>query len=513
MNSTGRIFTLNSFDVKNYGTLAVLGGSTFTVTAVNSYKQFLGATTLVSSGSTLKLGASGTNVMDLTGGRLIGSGTVLAGTVKHSSGAVAPGDTDSAPGTLTVVGNYQQVTLSVVMEIDIQSPSNFDKLVVNGQATLANGNVRFTLTANGSVTPSAQLASFISATTLVGSVFQYASSSFAANLSADTRTVNVTVSNPMAPTFSCSSCTNGYCVAQDQCECFESFVGSSCDTFYCDSGCVWGVCVGPSQCQCFPGFAGELCDKPAPYNPLFAASMWCDHGCMNSSALNYNPAAIYPDGSCVFSPCLGGCTAPPKATCLDEYTLLRYQSTGTCTNNDCNYQQILVNCYSANAFCFENVTVAALCQPLPTTPTPAPEPTPAPQPTPSQSPTPLPTSAPTPSVTPTTAAPTTTTAPTPSSSEPATTPPITSSRKMIRAFCLFFSLSLIPLLVLFFFQLLFQPSCPRRPPPNRLRCRWCALSLASSSHSLFYSVVASSSRSSSTVVASASASNSIRTWS
>ncbi|MCE9542877.1 MAG: autotransporter domain-containing protein, partial [Verrucomicrobia bacterium] len=64
------------------------------------------------------------------GGTLLGSGRVI-GDVRVDGGNVSPGN---SPGTLTVTGNYS--VSSGALNIEVASPSNYDKVVVTGVATL-----------------------------------------------------------------------------------------------------------------------------------------------------------------------------------------------------------------------------------------------------------------------------------------------------------------------------------------------------------------------------------------
>ncbi len=62
---------------------------------------------------------------------LKGAGTIFGNVVNN--GVVAPGN---SPGTLTVNGNFTQSS-SGALEIEVASPTNFDRLIVSGQASLA----------------------------------------------------------------------------------------------------------------------------------------------------------------------------------------------------------------------------------------------------------------------------------------------------------------------------------------------------------------------------------------
>ncbi len=64
------------------------------------------------------------------GGMLMGSGRII-GDVRVQGGTVSPGN---SPGTLTVTGNYS--VSSGALNIEVASPSNYDRVVVSGAASL-----------------------------------------------------------------------------------------------------------------------------------------------------------------------------------------------------------------------------------------------------------------------------------------------------------------------------------------------------------------------------------------
>jgi len=111
-------------NVLNTGRVEVRSG---TLAFGNPFTQTLGETRL--AGGSLSGGT-----FNFTGGTLSGTGTIN-GTVVNGA-VVSPG---SSPGTLTINGNYTQTAAGVLqMELGGLTPgSGFDRLVVNGQATLA----------------------------------------------------------------------------------------------------------------------------------------------------------------------------------------------------------------------------------------------------------------------------------------------------------------------------------------------------------------------------------------
>jgi hypothetical protein len=110
----------------NAGKVTIGTGTTFMVGPIgaHTYTQTTGETTVE---GTLKAGT-----VDLLGGILKGSGTVI-GTI-NNSGAINPG---SSPGVLHITGDYNQ---SGVLRIEIADVSLFDQLDITGQAQLLIGS-------------------------------------------------------------------------------------------------------------------------------------------------------------------------------------------------------------------------------------------------------------------------------------------------------------------------------------------------------------------------------------
>ncbi|HOC54034.1 MAG TPA: Ig-like domain-containing protein [Verrucomicrobiota bacterium] len=130
--------TLSSVSFNNTGTVDVTSGTAYFSGGLN---QTDGQTRL--AGGSLSGGT-----FNFTGGVLLGTGVINAAVVNGA--VVSPG---SSLGMITVNGNYTQTASGMLqMELGGLTPgSGFDKMVVNGQATLA-GTINVTL-ANG-FTPS-----------------------------------------------------------------------------------------------------------------------------------------------------------------------------------------------------------------------------------------------------------------------------------------------------------------------------------------------------------------------
>jgi hypothetical protein len=115
----------------NTGTVEVQSG---TLNFAAGYTQTSGITILSGGGL-----ASGSTIY-INGGALTGSGTIN-GPVFNAA-LLSPG---SSPGTLTINGYYTQTASGELqMELAGLTPGEFDRLVVNGQATLA-GTLKVTL--------------------------------------------------------------------------------------------------------------------------------------------------------------------------------------------------------------------------------------------------------------------------------------------------------------------------------------------------------------------------------
>ena len=109
----------------NSGTVDVQTGA---LSSLGGYNQTDGSTIL--AGGTL-----GASYVNLNGGALSGSGSVVA-TVQNTAGRIDPGAAGTA-GVIAITGNYTQ-SASGVLNIDIGGTGSgqFDRLTVSGTATL-----------------------------------------------------------------------------------------------------------------------------------------------------------------------------------------------------------------------------------------------------------------------------------------------------------------------------------------------------------------------------------------
>jgi hypothetical protein len=135
----GQSLTVTGGDVASSGTFLIGLGDSLSVDG--NYTQTGGSTQLNSGQLTA------TGLVDLEGGVLGGTGTVLANVLNNADVDVGqPG----CPGVLTIVGDYTQTT-SGILVIEIGGPNagtDFDQLAVTGQATL-DGTLTVNLTGFG----------------------------------------------------------------------------------------------------------------------------------------------------------------------------------------------------------------------------------------------------------------------------------------------------------------------------------------------------------------------------
>lgn len=131
----------------NYG--AVILKADFT--AENGVSNYSAVPFVIDSGRTVTLNGNGLDnqATVILNGTLAGNGTLLnnttgilsgTGTVMGNltnNGTIRPGN---SPGTLNIQGDYTQ-TLTGAMEIEIASPTSYDRLIVSGNASI-NGSVR-----------------------------------------------------------------------------------------------------------------------------------------------------------------------------------------------------------------------------------------------------------------------------------------------------------------------------------------------------------------------------------
>jgi hypothetical protein len=121
------------------GTVQLAAGTTFTVTTGN-YTQSNGGSTYL-NGGTLSV-ASTSSVVIGSGTYLYGPGTI-SGNLSNSGYVFVGGG--SAPGTLSVTGNYTQAsTGTLFVQIDGSSAGQLDLLAVGGKASLG-GTLTVTL--------------------------------------------------------------------------------------------------------------------------------------------------------------------------------------------------------------------------------------------------------------------------------------------------------------------------------------------------------------------------------
>ena len=92
----------------------------------------------------------------------LGGSGLIAGNVNVNGGNLAPGN---SPGTLTIVGNLNLSSGSVTT-IEIASPTNFDRIIVSGQAKLG-GTLSVAAYGGGTITPGARY-DFLQAGSIVG---------------------------------------------------------------------------------------------------------------------------------------------------------------------------------------------------------------------------------------------------------------------------------------------------------------------------------------------------------
>jgi hypothetical protein len=129
--SSGAVFTtgLGSTIINKTGTVIVGGTSTTGSLIANGNVMIDGGKLQVGPGSGVLL-AGGTFLMLSNAGTLKGSGNIFGEVV--NGGVVAPG---LSPGTLPISGNYTQNSTGV-LQIELSSAASYDRLLVNGKASL-----------------------------------------------------------------------------------------------------------------------------------------------------------------------------------------------------------------------------------------------------------------------------------------------------------------------------------------------------------------------------------------
>jgi|GEM_PF-5717123 len=164
--SGGAAVDLRVESVLQGGALTKNGNGTMLLAGVNTYT----GTTTVSAGTLLVGdGVSGslanTAVTVGAAGTLGGLGTIGTGaTPVTNNGIVAPG---TSPGTLTINGNYTQGAAGS-LNIELQSPVSFDKLVVNTGAVSLNGTLNVDLLSGNTFTTGAYLLTILDNTAGTG---------------------------------------------------------------------------------------------------------------------------------------------------------------------------------------------------------------------------------------------------------------------------------------------------------------------------------------------------------
>src|SRR5262249_47042270 len=134
VNAAGGLFTggTHSSNVHFFNTFTNAGG---TVHVTGAGLRFISAYTQTAGLTTLDQATWAVPLVDLRGGRLVGSGTIV-GNVRNA-GEVSVGG-DQAAGLLTVMGNYTQTHDGILtVEIGGHTPGvDYDVLAVTGTAAL-----------------------------------------------------------------------------------------------------------------------------------------------------------------------------------------------------------------------------------------------------------------------------------------------------------------------------------------------------------------------------------------
>ena len=113
----------------------------------------------------------------------------------------------------------------------------------------------------------------------------------------------------------------------------------------CGFGCQAGACLGD---PCL----GKNCSAPPASACVDANTLrhYSPQGSCAAGACSYPPQDIActfgcSAGACLEDPCLGVvCDTPPAQSCTEMMTLRTYQSTGTCTAGQCEYQELTQTC-------------------------------------------------------------------------------------------------------------------------------------------------------------------------
>ena len=136
--------------------IGAAGGNTVvTVTGSNSSWTLhgVGNLTIGDKGSLLVMDSgtvTSTSISVGTNGLLNAQGGNILGSVVNNGGTVTAGD---ATGVMTLTGNYAQNSGVLLFEIDGLAPSEFDRLLVSGQASLTGGSIDIVF--GGGFTPAA----------------------------------------------------------------------------------------------------------------------------------------------------------------------------------------------------------------------------------------------------------------------------------------------------------------------------------------------------------------------
>jgi hypothetical protein len=147
--STGSFMNYVDANSTGVGTVYFASGTTFTVNTGNYTQSGAGASTYL-NGATLAV-SSGNEVDIEASTNLYGPGTIIGNLANAGSVYVGGG---TAPGTLTVNGNYTQTGLGFMyVQIDGSGAGQYDQLVLTGTASLT-GTLQITLGGGYSSPPS-----------------------------------------------------------------------------------------------------------------------------------------------------------------------------------------------------------------------------------------------------------------------------------------------------------------------------------------------------------------------
>lgn len=146
-NSTKDYTISGTGKISGGGGLTKLGTSTLTLNTVNDYE----GTTTVSGGTLLVNGAIGSGAVTVQTGATLGGGGTIGGDINvgdiivQSGGTLAPGESDTATDTLTIIGS-KNVTLNkdstTVVQVDRNEGSELSDLVTGIGTFTAGGTLQ-----------------------------------------------------------------------------------------------------------------------------------------------------------------------------------------------------------------------------------------------------------------------------------------------------------------------------------------------------------------------------------